>query len=255
MSSKEKVKAQTWEWVNIEDIIEEASFQSTNRFELSIAREYAIKYKAGTEDMPLIKLALVKGKLILIDGAHRKAAQKLNGEWQVKAIVTPMTLQEAAIAALKANTTNGKQLSTAQKREKVKRLYELKLYKDSHGVPRSFPEMAGLINNICSDDTIENWIERYHRRTYLWIKEHSPYRKNKKEEHTWTEGHGGGGIHKVNIELKGAKEHLNNAELVFDSISNELERLGIIRDTEEMLERMKSKDMIENLKEKVDRDF
>jgi hypothetical protein len=243
MSSK-KVKtkdAQTWQWVKIEDIIEEASFQSTNRFEMSTAKEYATKYKAG-EDMPPVELALVKGKLVLIDGAHRKAAQKLNGEYQIKAIVTPMTLAEAAIAALKANTTNGKQLTLNQRREKVQRLYELKLYKDEYGNPRSFQAMAKLINNVYSDDSIANWIKKYHPRTYSWIDTNLPHRKRKRE-YTGPLGLGGGGAHKVNIQLKGAKEHLNNAELAFFSVQNESERTGIIREAEEMLKRMEEHDI------------
>lgn len=219
----------TWQWVNIHDITVEPSLQSTNRLDLSTVKEYEGKYKAGV-DMPPIELAEINGMKVLINGEHRLEAQKLIDEvYRVKAVVKPMSMYEARMAAIRANTDNGKSLTHAQKREKIERLFQLKAYKDKNSRPRTFEDIAKEVNHALTARYISNWMRKNHYKTYRWMT-----RKNREPEYQ-----GGGGLREKQIPLEeDADTHLKRAELAFYNDNDPFGRDSTIGMVKEMLARM-----------------
>ena len=220
------------ETVLVSNIIVEPSFQSTNRDDRRVVKEYAGKIDAGV-DITLIDLAEVNGSLVLIDGFHRLEAYKALGWDEVEARVTPITEHGARMAAIKANTTNSLHLNDKQKWEKVERAYKMGWYKDENDMARKFEDMAADINYIRTAKQISAWMFKYHKKTYNWIM------KGRKKQRKF-KGGGGGMREPKGQPQETAIELGNRALLAFYSDKSPSSREETAEHYQELAEKMTS---------------
>jgi hypothetical protein len=107
--------------LSISAIARDDRFQVRRKMLPQTVETYRQVYRSG-KAMPPVKVALIEGVFVLIDGWHRVAALEQNGEQMVEADVAEMSREEARWQAAKANTEHGQPLTRAERRE-VFRVY------------------------------------------------------------------------------------------------------------------------------------
>lgn len=164
------------ELVAVEDITALSGFQVRSKIDKKTAREYAVAMQAG-EAFPPVRLARIKGSLVLIDGWHRLEARKQlaarskgareRAAWlTVPAIIKDMSEGQARWTAATANLTNGLRL-TRKERAGVFRLYmKQHRYKKPDGKPKSSREISRDLKGVYSHTTVLARIERNYPRVY-----------------------------------------------------------------------------------------
>lgn len=146
--------------VEIADIVVRPEWQVRDRFDQRLFWDYVTAYANGAA-MPPIQLARVNGALILMDGAHRLAAQKHMKREAAAAIVTDLSEDEAQWQAALANTRNGARLKQGEKRKVFEVYMAQGRYRKGRGV-KSYREIAEELGGAASKSGIEKWMKKYH---------------------------------------------------------------------------------------------
>ncbi|RAI44798.1 ParB N-terminal domain-containing protein [Rhodoplanes roseus] len=146
--------------VEVDDIVVRPEWQVRDRFDQRLCWDYVTAYANGAA-MPPIQLARVNGALILMDGAHRLAAQQHMKREAVEAVVTDLSEDEARWQAALANTRNGARLRQSEKRTVFDVYMAQGRYRKGRGV-KSYREIAREMGGLASKSAIEKWMKKDH---------------------------------------------------------------------------------------------
>lgn len=102
--------------VAIEELLRDPRYQVRKKLDDATVGRYAKNYRAGTP-MPPVKVAMVGGVPVVIDGWHRLAALDTLGILTVDVEVIEATPKEARWLAAKANLAHGLPLKGSELRE------------------------------------------------------------------------------------------------------------------------------------------
>jgi len=104
--------------VKVDDLVCDETVYPRNQTNWVNISRYKHALKSGAV-FPLITVAVIGKKVIVVDGFHRLEARKANGETHVQVEVLPLnTMQEVYIESVKRNIAHGQQLS-GQERAKI----------------------------------------------------------------------------------------------------------------------------------------
>lgn len=160
------------EWVSLDDITRDPSFQVRAKLDGGTVLTYATMLRGGSAPPP-IKLARINGALFLVDGWHRiRARERLLDKArnkherrelsQIEASITDMTEAEARWASAIANLGHGLPLDRKAKREVFDRYMKLKRYRTAGGAVKSSRKIAEELGGWVSHVTVWTWIrQRY----------------------------------------------------------------------------------------------
>lgn len=159
-------QARQWseEWVPLDDIIKHAPWQVRTKLDDKAITRYAEMTRAGSVPPP-IKVARIKGKLYLVDGWHRMAAnalqvsQALGNGFEVTALVANLTQAEAMWEAAQANMGHGVPLKSKELHAVFKAFVRAKKHVKPNGALMSYREIAPFIGK--PHTTIRGWMLRY----------------------------------------------------------------------------------------------
>lgn len=141
--------------VVISQLVRDKAYQVRNRLDKATIKRYAEVYRSG-KPMDPIKVSLVKGMLILVDGWHRVAALELIGRETVEAIITENTEAEALWIAAQANLEHGLALKTAELRSVFKAYIRARQHLKGKNSYKSYREIGLDIGR--RHTTIRNWM-------------------------------------------------------------------------------------------------
>ena len=143
-------------YVQIADIVLRDEWQVRAGMNLGVVSDYVTATIHGK--MPPIRLARVKGALMLVDGWHRLAAANRLKRTEIRAVVEDMTEQEARWAAADANTTHGLPLKRSEKREVFRRYVQTGRNLEGRKL-KSYRDIAGDLHGIAGKSTLQRWME------------------------------------------------------------------------------------------------
>lgn len=150
--------------VSIDQLVLDPKFQVRNKLNDRAIRRYAELYRAGRRLDP-IRVAVVDGMWIVVDGWHRVNALRETGKSQVNAVLEPMTRKDALWAASVANAKHGVQLSRAEHVNVFKNYIAAGKHikrKSPHGaVYKSYRDIADELPVGRTYGTIFNWMKRH----------------------------------------------------------------------------------------------
>lgn len=149
--------------VSVADIVRDPQYQVRRKLTDSAIQRYAAAYKGG-EVLPPVRVGLVGGTLVLIDGWHRLAALDQLGRLTVTVELEAMTDVEAGWQAAAANLHHGVPLKASEFRG-VFRAYVASGRHETRGRPCSYRDLAVALGGVRSHTTLRNWM----RRDFPWI--------------------------------------------------------------------------------------
>lgn len=164
------------ELVKLADITLLPKFQVRSKIDPKTVNAYATAMKAGQEFQP-VRLARIRGELVLIDGWHRYAARKKLAErskdkrerrtWSsIPATIENMTERDARWEAATANLTHGLRLGGKEKWRVFNTYMTTRRYLKADGRPKSSREMAADLKGALSHVSILKKIERHYPSVY-----------------------------------------------------------------------------------------
>lgn len=126
--------------------------------------EYAAAYKAGRV-LPPIRVAVVDGAPLVVDGWHRLAALERNETRTVEAEVHEgVTALTALGMAAQANLEHGLPLKRADLRRAFNALIRARKHVKKRGQLASYREIAGMLGNRVPHTTVRHWMLNDHPR-------------------------------------------------------------------------------------------
>ena len=147
--------------VAVGDIVVRPEWQVRDSFDRKLMYDYATRYAYG-EDMPPIQLARVNGALILMDGAHRLAAQVVMKRETVDATVTDLSEDEARWRAAMANTKHGAQLTKQSEKWRIVKLYIAQgRHRKGRGV-KSYRDWCKDMEGLVAKSALHRWLTKHH---------------------------------------------------------------------------------------------
>jgi len=164
------------EHIHVDKIILNRRFQVRAKIDPKTVNEYATAMKIG-EEFPPVRLARIKGALVLLDGWHRISARvalaarskdrRAELEWLlIPATIENMTDSDARWVGATANLKNGLRLKRHE-RENIFRLFvRSRRYIKPSGQMMSSREMAAAIHGVYSHTAILQKIKRHYPRVY-----------------------------------------------------------------------------------------
>lgn len=118
----------------------------------------AIKNEAS---FPPIKVALVEGVSMVVDGWHRIAAlEKLNRAEVEAEVVEGVSMAEAAWMAASANLSHGLPLKGRELRKVFRAYVKARRYRAEGGGLKSYRDIARDLGGLVSYTTVRNWMAR-----------------------------------------------------------------------------------------------
>jgi hypothetical protein len=145
--------------LRLEQIVLDDRFQF-RPLDRGTVKKYASAYRADVT-MPPVKVADLKGALILTDGWHRVAARESLGEQRVEAIVVPASSEkEVRWLAAQANLEHGLPLKPKQYREVFRAYIKARRHRNENGSFKSYRDIATELGGARGHTTIRNWMEK-----------------------------------------------------------------------------------------------
>ncbi|WP_374437301.1 ParB/RepB/Spo0J family partition protein [Tabrizicola sp.] len=148
----------------IADLHRDPRFQIRTRMEPATVDRYANALRADVE-LPPVRVAMVGGVPVLVDGWHRVAAHQITGASHVLAFVTEATAQEARWLAAEANLTHGLPLKKGELRSAFRAFITAR----RHRVPAragqgpgrlSYRDIAKALGGHVTHQTASNWMHK-----------------------------------------------------------------------------------------------
>lgn len=124
----------------------------------STIKRYAQAYKAGTV-LPPVKVCVLEGVKVLLDGWHRVAARKSLGLLDVDAVVVRATREEARWIAAEANLTHGRPLTAREVQEVFKAYVRAKKHRHRGGRLKSYREIGTELGR--HNTTVRAWMQKH----------------------------------------------------------------------------------------------
>jgi hypothetical protein len=109
--------------------------------------------------MPPIKVALVNGAPVVVDGWHRIAAHEWRGEKQITAHVVIATEREAQWLAAAANLSHGLPLKPREVRTAFRAFIKARQHIRQTGRLLSYRDIAEAMGGLVVHTTLRNWMK------------------------------------------------------------------------------------------------
>jgi ParB-like chromosome segregation protein Spo0J len=126
--------------------ITELDLSLVERVRASTSTEAIEDYAAQLDHLPLIRMALVDDRHVVVGGLHRVRAHQREGRLEIPCIIESMTWAEAVRSAVADNRTHGLRMTRADKRVAI----TLLLAEDPDLSSRAIADLVG-----CSHSTVE----------------------------------------------------------------------------------------------------
>lgn len=151
------------EWIVLDHIIRHQPFQVRRKLDPVAVRRYQERMALGHQPPPIKVARLPDGRLILVDGWHRLAADALqvdefSSPSEVLAQVAPMTEKQAQWAAAWVNMDHGVSLKPSEMRAVFRAFIESGQHKKKGGRLMSYREMGAVLGKPHS--TVRNWMKK-----------------------------------------------------------------------------------------------
>jgi hypothetical protein len=143
------------ETIKLSSLVINDAFQIRLKLDSATIERYVQSYKAEVP-MPPIKVALVDGAAVLVDGWHRVAAMRRAGIGATEAVVTQATNTEARWMAAEANLTHGLPLKAREVRHVFRAYVRARKHYDERGRLKSYRTIAKEIGR--TNPTIRAWM-------------------------------------------------------------------------------------------------
>lgn len=145
--------------VDIADLVRHRDYQIRKKLDGGTVHRYATIMRGGNL-MPPVRVAIVNGAKVLVDGFHRVAAAEQAERSTVEAeIVEDVSPEEARWLAVEANLTHGLPLKAKEVREGFKVYIKARKHKDGKRY-KSYREIAADLGGSRHFTTIRNWMRR-----------------------------------------------------------------------------------------------
>ena len=148
-------------------LVLDPALQARARLNPGFVERYARSYQEGAT-LPPIKVALVDGAPLVVDGWHRIEARKYLGWGSVDAVVVEATKAEAVLMAMQANLTHGLPLKTRERSQAVRKalgaFIRARKHLKSPGKAWSLRDVAKALGGHVSYSTIRQWLWTDHRK-------------------------------------------------------------------------------------------
>jgi hypothetical protein len=141
----------------IKSIAKDRKFQVRKKLDGATVKRYENNYRTGHE-MPPVKVAMVDGVPILVDGWHRVQALENLGAGHVEAEVQRATRREAHWLAASANLSHGLPLKQSELREVFRAYIKAERHIRPKGNLKSYREIAADLGK--PHGTIYNWMRK-----------------------------------------------------------------------------------------------
>lgn len=146
--------------VNIGDLLRDPDFQVRAELDAGTVARYTAVLASEVE-LPPIRVAVVDGVPVVVDGWHRLAAAEKAGRYQVDAMVIPDVKREDALwMAAAANLTHGLPLKSKEVREVFRTYMRTKRYLKPCGKLKSYREIATELGGLKRHTTIRIWMQQ-----------------------------------------------------------------------------------------------
>jgi hypothetical protein len=148
--------------VVISDLVRDPAFQVRAGLDEGTVIRYSNVLASDTEALPSIRVALVEGALVVVDGWHRLAAHDRRGLTHIQAEIVEVTAREAQWLAASANLTHGLPLAKAEIRTALKALIKARKHIPKPGMLLSYRDLAVLLGGVVQHTTVRNWMVKDH---------------------------------------------------------------------------------------------
>lgn len=144
--------------VSIADLVCDEALQVRVKLDEATIKGYAAKYRTGV-DMAPIKVAVVEGVPLLVDGWHRLAALKSNGSTTAQAVVIEgITRADAEWMAAQANVAHGLPLKAKEVRNVFRSYIRARKHLKGRGKTKSYRDIAEELGTGTSFNTVQRWM-------------------------------------------------------------------------------------------------
>ncbi|MEO3475871.1 ParB N-terminal domain-containing protein [Roseomonas sp. CAU 1739] len=150
--------------VAIRDLHRDSRFQIRHAINRAAVARYANALRAEAR-LPPVRVALVSGVPVLVDGWHRVAAHQAIGATHVQAIITEATAQEARWLAAEANLTHGLPLKAREVRDAFRafikaRRHRIRARQGKGPGKLSYREISKALGGLVTHQTVSNWMHK-----------------------------------------------------------------------------------------------
>jgi hypothetical protein len=147
--------------VAIRDLLRDQRYQVRRQIDSRTVQRYALALKAGG-DFPPVKVAIVRGAPILVDGWHRVAAHEQVGITEVMAEGVVASRNDAAWMAAEANLTHGLPLKPAEKMAAFRVFITARKHRRPDGSLLSLREISRAMGGAISHEGARKWLMKYY---------------------------------------------------------------------------------------------
>ena len=162
--------------VRIADLLRDSSLQVRRKLNEGAIHQYASAYRQEVT-LPPIKVAVVNGVEMVVDGWHRLAALESIGRKDVEAeVMENITMEDARWMAAQANLTHGVPLKPKELRNVFKVYVTAKKYLDEKGRLKSYRQIAQELGGKVDHCTVRNWMKTDFRRLFDMMGGQEPQR-------------------------------------------------------------------------------
>lgn len=144
--------------VAIAELVRDDALQVRAKLDEATIRAYAGKYKAGV-DMAPVKVAVVEGVPLVVDGWHRLAALESIGSPMAPAIVIEgITRADAEWMAAQANVAHGLPLKGKEVKNVFRAYIRARKHLKGRGKLKTYREIAEELGTGTSFNTVRRWM-------------------------------------------------------------------------------------------------
>jgi hypothetical protein len=213
-------------------LLRSPTYQVRTKLDAGTLARYQTRWESldrSADAFPPVRVALVSGALVLVDGYHRVEAGRMAGLQEVLAVVTEASAAEARWLAAEANLTHGLPLSKKEVRNAFRVYMQSGRYRLPNTGFKSFRAIAQDLGGAVSYRTVWNWTQADFKRIAKQMSGLDPV------------GTGGPkGVPKVDPMVVEAIEGLARLRAAAAGVSDPEERGKLIRDTESVLTDLKA---------------
>lgn len=149
--------------VLISSLVQDKRFQARTSLNETFVQRYAVNYQ-NNASLPPVKVAMVKGAAVLVDGWHRVAALRSINRTTVEAEVFEATQSDAVWLAMMANLAHGLPLKSRERTAALRKALTAYIKAKRHRKGReltsikSYREIADDFGGHVRHTTIRNWM-------------------------------------------------------------------------------------------------
>lgn len=158
--------------VRLDDLVTVPDYQIRKRTDPGTVARYAGFLRAGAE-LPPVKVGMIDGALVLLDGFHRVEAHRKAGRWEIAAEIVATNAREAKWLAAEANMKHGLPLKRSELRGAFRAFVHAGRHLDARRRVLSLREMAQGCG-VGSHNTVRSWLEKDFPRIYRQLRTEYP---------------------------------------------------------------------------------